>query len=94
MRWFCEAYSVLEEKFRIVLRIHYLHCRENIINFWSEITKISPSQFQKVYIKTTSLKYRTCGIVVHNKNLFKRIKVWKLGFLEKLNILNQYAPVA
>jgi len=93
MRWFREICKVLENKFRISLHIHKLHCRKDVENYWSKITNIPLSQFQKTQIKPTSLKQRknklyngTCAITVHNKDLFRRMKGWKLGFLEKMNI--------
>lgn len=93
MRWFRKICKVPEEKFRVALHIHTLHCRKDIENYWSKITGIPLSQFHKTLIKPTSLKHRknklyngTCNIVICNKDLFRRIKGWKLGFLEKVNI--------
>jgi len=93
MRWFRKVCEVPEEKFRICLHIHELHCRKDIQKYWSEITGIPFSQFYKMQIKQTSLKHRknklyngTCAVVVYNKDIFRRIKGWKLGFLEKMDI--------
>lgn len=93
MKWLREICKVPEKKFRIGLHIHELYCRKDAENYWSQITGVPLNQFQKTYIKSTSLKHRknklyngTCNIIVCNKDLFRRIRGWKLGFLEKMNI--------
>ncbi|MFA6572117.1 MAG: hypothetical protein WCT77_12880 [Bacteroidota bacterium] len=93
MRWFREVCKVSEDKIKIALHIHALHCRKDMHNFWSEITEIPLTQFYKTQIKPTSLGQRknklyngTCAIIVYDKNLFRRMNGWKLGFLEKINI--------
>ena len=93
MRWFRKICKVPENKFKICLHIHKLHCRKNIKKYWSRITAIPFSQFYKTQIKPTSLKLRknklyngTCAITVQSRDLFRRIKGWKLGFLDKMNI--------
>ena len=93
MRWFRDICNVPESKFRIILHIHKLHCRENIEQYWSKLTKIPLIQFHKTQIKPTSLKYRrnqlyngTCAIRINNVDLFRRIKGWKLKFLERMDI--------
>lgn len=93
MEWFRKICKVPEEKFRICLHIHKLHCRKDIHKYWSSLAGIPPFQFYKTQIKPTSLGQRknqlyngTCAISILNKDLFRRIKGWKLGFLEKMNI--------
>jgi len=90
MRWFREICEIKENKFRIALHIHKLHCRPKIENYWSRLTGIPRNQFHKTQIKPTSLGQRknklydgTCAIVVNSRSLFRRIKGWKLGFIEK-----------
>ena len=92
MRWFREVCRVPEEKFRIALHIHSLQVSENVKQYWSKITGVREEQFQKTYIKRTSLGYRrnplyngTCAIVVHDKHLFRKISGWKLGLIERLS---------
>ena len=94
MRWFREICKVPEEKFRVCLHIHSLHCRNDVEKYWSKIVGIPLSQFYKTQIKVTSLGQRknklyngTCAVTVCNKNLFRRIKGWKLGFIEKIDII-------
>ena len=94
MRWFREICKVPEEKFRICVHMHTLHCRKDIEEYWSKITGVPLSQFYKSQIKPTSLRHRrnklydgTCAVVVNNKNLFRKIKGWKLGFIEKISII-------
>ena len=93
MRWFREICAVPKEKFRITIHIHTLHCRPQIEKYWSNITNVPLNQFYKTQIKPTSLRQRrnvlydgTCAIIVHNRDLFRKIKGWKLGFIEKVKI--------
>lgn len=92
MRWFREICLVPEDKFRIALHIHTFHCRQDIEGYWSKLTNIPRSQFHKTQIKPTSLGQRrnplydgTCAISIHNRDLFRRIRGWKLAFIEKYN---------
>lgn len=96
MRWFREICKVPENKFKICLHIHKLHCRKDVKKYWSKITGVPLSQFYKTQVKPTSLRHRknklyngTCTITVHNKELFRKIKGWKMGFLEKINIVTK-----
>lgn len=93
MKWFREICDVPKEKFRVALHVHNLHIARNVKRYWSEITGISEKQFQKIYIKQSTLRYRrnalyngTCAIVVHNNALFRRICGWKLGLLAYFSI--------
>ena len=92
MEWFRKICKVPEEKFRITLHVHTLFCRKDIEKYWSRLTNIPLNQFYKTQIKPTSLRQRknllyngTCAIRIENRDLFRRIKGWRLGFLEKLN---------
>lgn len=94
MRWFREICEVPEIKFRVCVYIHSLHSRKNIEKYWSEITGVPTNQFQKTQIKQTSLRQRrnklyegTCAVTVSNKNFFRKIKGWKLGFIEKMAMI-------
>ncbi len=89
MKWFRKICKVPEKKFRIHIHMHDLHCRKDILRYWSKITGIALSQFYKPYVKHTSLGQRknilyngTCSIVVSDKNLFRKIVGWKLGLQE------------
>ncbi|EKD43251.1 MAG: hypothetical protein ACD_72C00390G0002 [uncultured bacterium] len=94
MRWFREICEVPEEKIRIALNIHELHNQKEIENYWSKITEIPLSQFNKTFVKPSALTFKrnllyngTCSIRVSNKNLFRKIKGWKIGFQKKFNLL-------
>ncbi len=89
MKWFREICKVPEKKFRIHIHMHSLHCRKDIIEYWSKITGIPKNQFYKPYIKKTSLGQRknilyngTCSVVVNDKDLFRKISGWKIGVQE------------
>lgn len=93
MRWFRDICDVPEEKFRIALHIHELLSRKNAEEYWSKITGVPLNQFQKTFVKPTSLGQRknilyngTCIICVFDKSLFRRMHGWKAGFLEKISI--------
>jgi hypothetical protein len=93
MEWFRKVCRVPEEKFRIGLHIHKLFCRKDVKNYWSKLTKIPLHQFHKTQIKPTSLRHRknplyngTCAIRIESRDLFRRIKGWKLAFLKKSHI--------
>lgn len=98
MRWYREICRVPEAKFRVALSIMALHDKDKSKKYWSEITGIPLTQFNKIRIKQTPLKGKrnpsymgTCRIVVSNKNLFRKILGWRLGILENFNIS---APIA
>jgi len=83
MKWFREFCSVPEEKFRIGLFIHTLHNKEGCLNFWSNITRLPISQFNKPYIKPAIFSNRknelyegTCAIKIHSRDLMTRILGW------------------
>lgn len=89
MNWFRKVCNVPESKFRIALSIMALHDKNESEKFWSQITGLRLSSFNKTRIKPTLLKgkrnpsYRgTCRIIISDKNLFRKITGWKLGLLE------------
>lgn len=93
MKWFRNVCKVPEKKFRIALHIHKLHCRKDIEKYWSKLTNVPLIQFHKTQIKPTSLKHRknrlydgTCTIRINSKDLFRRIKGWKLEVLNRFKI--------
>ena len=93
MLWFRKICKVPEEKFRIKLYIHSLHYRKDIEKYWSELTAIPLNQFQKTYIKPTSLRHRknrlydgTCAIRISNSDLFRKIKGWRIGLLDEFKV--------
>ncbi|MEK7535531.1 MAG: hypothetical protein AAB590_00750 [Patescibacteria group bacterium] len=84
MMWFRDICGISQEKFRIALHIHSLQINKEVLAFWSKITDIPRGQFQKPYIKKTSLGYRrnplyngTCSIVIHSRQLFRKIMAWE-----------------
>jgi hypothetical protein len=94
MRWFREICKVPENKFKITMHIHTLHCRPKIEKYWSKIIGVPLSQFYRTQIKQTSLKHRrnplydgTCAISVQNRDLFRKIKGWKIGIAKIFKIL-------
>lgn len=93
MRWFRDVCKVPEQKFRIAVHIHNLLYRSDALNYWSDITNIPTTQFNKIIIKQTTLGQRrnilyngTCYIRISNKNLFRRISGW-LNTFKKIHDL-------
>lgn len=93
MRWFREVCHVSESRFRIALHIHNLHISHKVADYWSKITGVSRKQFNKIYIKKTSLKHKrvplyngTCSIVINSKELFRKIVGWKKGLIDHFKI--------
>ena len=98
MKWFREICYVPEDKFRIRVQIMTLHDRDTTEQFWSELTNVPLTKFNKIVIKPTSLKGKrnpsymgTCTIFISNKNIFRKIMGWKFGIIENLNVT---APMA
>lgn len=48
------SFPITNEKFRICLHLHHYHNEKDKIKFWSRITKISESQFIKVFSKKSA----------------------------------------
>ena len=83
MKWFRKFCDVPEKKFRIGFFIHSLHIKENYSDFWSKITSLPLSQFNRPYVKPTIFSIRknklyegTCVIKIHNRDLLSRILGW------------------
>jgi hypothetical protein len=98
MAWFRKVCTVDEHKFRIRINIHSLLDKNKTEKYWSNITEIPISQFNKTIVKSTQLVGRrnpkyvgTCSIIISDKCLFRRISGWKQGLLENINL---FAPVA
>lgn len=95
MRWFRQICKVPENKFRVALHIHELLHEKEIADYWSKITDIPLNQFHKTQIKKSTLKHRrnilyngTCSIRINNKNLFRKIKGWKIGVQKELGLMS------
>ena len=93
MKWFREECHVPESKFRIALHVHDIMSNNDPVGYWSKITGVDKKQFQKVYVKKSSLRQRrnvlyngTCAIVVSDKALFRRMQGWRIGTLERFGI--------
>ena len=98
MTWFRKICRVPESKFRIALSIMTLHNKNASERFWSKITGLPLSSFNKTRIKPTLLKGKrnpsymgTCRVIISDKNLFRMIIGWKEGVLESFNIFASIA---
>ena len=48
---FREGFSIDEKKLRVTMHLHDYHDEKAQLQFWADITHISPSQFHKVHRK-------------------------------------------
>lgn len=96
MKWFRKLCKVNEAKFRIHLSIMALHNKNESEKFWSCLTGVPLTQFNKTHVKPTLLSGKrnpsymgTCRIIISDKQLFRKIVGWKLGILQnfKMNSL-------
>jgi len=99
MRFFREVLDIKENKFKGGLILHPgLNEKENI-EFWSSLTNIPISQFNKSYIKPPKSSTRKMHNILYKGTLKIRIsdtkKLWRLkGFIEALGDNNQkIAPI-
>lgn len=51
INYFRLAYNVDESKFRACIHLHEYHDRDEIHNYWSDITQIPLNKFRKAYLK-------------------------------------------
>ena len=61
MKSFRQSFDIDEAKIRICVHLHDYHNEEEICNFWSEITKIPRSQFNKSYQKNSNHLFKKEG---------------------------------
>lgn len=80
MRWLIEICEIPKQGIKIRLQAHKVYAHENPEKFWSEVTKIPVSNFQKTIFKETPHKIK--------KNLdYKgciQLRVFKTGFYWKV----------
>ena len=74
--------GVDEKKLRILLYCYANQSSENLINYWSKVTKISRKQFQKPYVRKDyksngrKMIYGLVHIRYNDKKLFRQINEW------------------
>ncbi|MGB2706500.1 MAG: helix-turn-helix domain-containing protein [Candidatus Omnitrophota bacterium] len=83
MRWFRDICHVAEEKFRVQMYIHTDLDHDKCLHFWMKIMDLPKEQFNKPYIKKSTLGHRknvlyngTINIRVNDKNLHRKIMGW------------------
>lgn len=73
------SYSINESKFRVLIHLHQYHDPQEILDFWSQTTRIPLRQFYKPYLKpnTGSRKHEKyngcCSIRYYDANLARLI---------------------
>lgn len=55
------SFALDEKKFRCLIHLHEYHNEERQLKYWSEVTKISKSQFNKSYMKPHTGKNKRDG---------------------------------
>jgi len=86
LKFLREICEVEESKIRAGLRIYQHHNSDQLLNFWSKLTKIPKERFEKFYYgisKSSSgkrpfniLPYGTIQIRVHSTPVFHTIMGW------------------
>jgi transposase len=83
MRWFKEICQVSDDKFRAQVHIHSGQNELEIKQFWSKITGIPLSKFQKTYIKEEGTGHRknvlyngTLRVIICDSHLLRKILGW------------------
>lgn len=61
MRTFRKSFSVNESKIRICVHLHDYHNKEEICDFWSRITRVPRSQFNKPHQKKSNHLFKKEG---------------------------------
>ncbi|MFH1509848.1 MAG: hypothetical protein ABID67_01730 [Candidatus Nealsonbacteria bacterium] len=90
MRWLTEICRVPKEKIKFRIFIHKIYAHENCEEFWSKITGIPTSNFQKTIYKPTPHKlkknqgYKGCvQIRVPKSEFFWKVMGWINKLIEK-----------
>ncbi len=93
MDWLVKFNKIPKDKIKIRLFIHKIYALENCEGYWSKITGIPASHFLKTIYKPTphkikkNINYKGCvQIRVYNADFFKKMKGWKDGVVDLLNI--------
>ncbi len=90
MLWFRQICNVREEQFRIRLQIHNVSEINKAQDFWSAITGLPLTQFNRAYTKTSPtskrksgnlVPYGICSIRISDIRLITRIRGWIFGLM-------------
>jgi hypothetical protein len=83
MRWLTKICKIPKEKIKIRVFIHKIYANENCEKYWSQITGIPISKFQKTIYKPTphkikrNLDYKGCiQIRMGGVELFRKVMGW------------------
>lgn len=93
MKWLREFCKIAEEKMKIRIYIHKIYAHEKCENFWSKVTSIPISHFQRTIYKPTphrikkNLDYKGCvQIRVLNTEFFRKIMGWQKGMIKYFHL--------
>lgn len=93
MKWLREFCKIAEEKMKIRIYIHKIYAHEKCENFWSKVTGIPISHFQRTIYKPTphrikkNLDYKGCvQIRVLNTEFFRKIVGWQRGMINYFHL--------
>jgi hypothetical protein len=74
-----QSFKLTESKFRVMIHLHEYHHHEQILAFWSQVTKIPLSQFMNPYLKPHTKKHihpnykGACSIRYYDASLAKQL---------------------
>ena len=93
--WLTNIFEVPTNKMRIKIHLYQDMDEQKEIKFWSNLTKISIKQFNKSYIKKTTLagltykgfNHGTCNIMVHNRDIAEKVFLGIRAISDNINKL-------
>jgi len=87
---FLEGFQIKESKFRVLMHLHSYHNENVQKDFWSNLTKIPKTQFNKTFLKPNTKKrirddYPGCvAISYHNRKMARLLRAIYQSFSEKI----------
>ena len=93
--WLTNIFEVPTNKMRMKIHLYQDMDEQKEIKFWSNLTKISIKQFNKSYIKKTTLagltykgfNHGTCNIMVHNRDIAEKVFLGIRAISDNINKL-------
>ncbi len=93
--WLTSVFQVPTSKIRIKIHLYQDMDEQKEIDFWSNLTKIPIEQFNKPYIKQTTIagltykgfNHGTCNIMVHDRDIAEKVILGIKAISDNINKL-------
>ena len=82
---FRASFTLDEKKFRVCVHLHEYHKKDEILQFWSEVTHIPLAQFTKPYLKP-----HTKNVIRNDYKGCMRVSYYDNRILEKIKSMYTY----